>query len=225
VGVDIHLQSPLAIDPKGRYQTYLERVGAERRWVWRFRVNAVGPEEAALRRGGRVAWLPLPGAPHGEVVAADLDGFDVVVGNASVLRSAAPEASKTDRDTFHKLSTCSYKAPTKADAAPTGALTRWECEAVPGAVWDRPCERDADCPFYAGTGTELDGRGGCMASGRCEVPVGVSLVGWRHAGPEKPICWCDGATQPSLASASAACCARTSSGVTKRPVFEFDGDA
>jgi hypothetical protein len=42
-------------------------------------------------------------------------------------------------------------------------------------VWDRPCEMDAECPFFGRHG----GRGGCMNSGYCELPLGVQRVGFR----------------------------------------------
>lgn len=46
----------------------------------------------------------------------------------------------------------------------------------PPAAWDRPCVRDADCPFF---NSEGDGRGGCGRGGLCELPVGVRRTGFR----------------------------------------------
>ena len=40
-------------------------------------------------------------------------------------------------------------------------------------IWDKPCKHDTECPFY-----KTNGRGNCK-SGFCEMPVGVTRVGYR----------------------------------------------
>lgn len=47
-----------------------------------------------------------------------------------------------------------------------------------GGTWDRPCERDSECPFY----DWRRGRGGCNRSGFCEMPLGVDNKSFRLAG-------------------------------------------
>ena len=101
--------------------------------------------------------------------------------------------------------------------------TRQLCEGS-GGVWDRPCEHDAECPFIRAD-TEL-ARGRCLA-GRCELPLGVRPVGFKHVRVgDRPVCRCPGAEEddgedawgpsvrpmpmpmpmPSLRAASRACC-------------------
>ena len=42
-------------------------------------------------------------------------------------------------------------------------------------VWDNPCVKDTDCPFY----DTAAARGGCKANGMCELPVAVKRLGYR----------------------------------------------
>ncbi len=46
----------------------------------------------------------------------------------------------------------------------------------PNNSWDRPCEVDEECPFFQSGNPAL--RGGCK-DGYCEMPIGVSRVGYR----------------------------------------------
>lgn len=63
---------------------------------------------------------------------------------------------------------------------------REQCEER-GAVWDRPCERDAECPYYRANTLYTNHRGGCHA-GYCEMPLGVELVGFRRIARDTPVC-------------------------------------
>lgn len=47
-------------------------------------------------------------------------------------------------------------------------------------VWDRPCVKDDDCPFYRSNTYYSNNRGGCLAGGVCEVPVGVLRTAFRQ---------------------------------------------
>jgi hypothetical protein len=60
------------------------------------------------------------------------------------------------------------------------------CESRGVGTWDRPCEADNECPFVDG-----NGRGACMDSGYCEMPIGVRRLSFKkYAGacitPECP---------------------------------------
>lgn len=77
---------------------------------------------------------------------------------------------------------------------------RGVCESR-GGVWDRPCERNEECPFYQANRNFKNYRGGCI-DGYCEMPVGVKRASYRkwdkntlpvcHGCPiENPRC-CDG---------------------------------
>lgn len=69
-------------------------------------------------------------------------------------------------------------------------LTRAACESpydVSGmrkphpTVWDRPCKKDDDCPFLTSAG------GGCdVATGKCEMPLGVQRRSFRQYNAEPP---------------------------------------
>jgi hypothetical protein len=96
-----------------------------------------------------------------------------------------------DVDKFHPLSLC-------ADAP--HVEIREQC---PG-TWDRPCERDADCPFFQANRRYPNYRGGCVA-GFCELPVGLRRSGYRHyalSADSHPLCHgCEDPGDP-------ACCAQ-----------------
>ena len=55
-----------------------------------------------------------------------------------------------------------------------------ECYAA-GGVWDRPCDRDTECPYF----DPRTGRGGCV-SGMCEMPLGVGNLSFRVPDPATP---------------------------------------
>jgi hypothetical protein len=54
------------------------------------------------------------------------------------------------------------------------------CEDANG-VWDRPCTRDHECPYFS-----PDARGGCL-DGYCEMPIGVENIAFTR-GNGTPIC-------------------------------------
>jgi hypothetical protein len=66
-------------------------------------------------------------------------------------------------------------------------LTKVECEDAydasdnpkPRYNWDKPCVRNADCPFYLSNKNYLNERGGCN-NGYCELPVGIKRKSWRE---------------------------------------------
>jgi len=51
-------------------------------------------------------------------------------------------------------------------------------------VWDKPCERDTDCPFFQANKAYKNHRGGCVA-GYCEMPLGVTRVGYKQFSSQK----------------------------------------
>jgi hypothetical protein len=63
-------------------------------------------------------------------------------------------------------------------------------------VWDRPCKRDKDCPFYKGNKNYGNTFGKCdINSGQCELPLNMQNIGYHYFYPEKelePLCYnCD----------------------------------
>ena len=140
---------------------------------FRFSVSTSGsgaPEGVSPAEGDRVLWNILPdgtGTGTGTVTFAGPSTFEVLMD--------AP--TPRDYEKFHPLSICSSDA-----AVPVKEL----CEER-GGTWDRPCERDADCPFFQKNRTYLNYRGGCLGSGFCELPLGVERVGYRHSSGA-PLC-------------------------------------
>ena len=59
-------------------------------------------------------------------------------------------------------------------------MTREACESA-GGVWDRPCTRDHECPYFS-----RDARGGCV-DGFCEMPLGVENAAFTAARGD-PVC-------------------------------------
>ena len=114
------------------------------------------PAGVVLVKGDRV--FLSPDGPTGSVVLASAA--------AKVEILADPPAPTEDFERLHPLALCS-----KDPLVPSKEM----CTEL-GGVWDRPCERNADCPFYQ---INHDYKGGCVA-GYCEMPVGVKRVGYRH---------------------------------------------
>lgn len=61
-----------------------------------------------------------------------------------------------------------------------GIPTKRLCDEA-GGVWDRPCTRDHECPYFS-----ADARGGCL-DGYCEMPLGVDNVAFTR-GVGTPVC-------------------------------------
>jgi hypothetical protein len=54
--------------------------------------------------------------------------------------------------------------------------------------WDRPCEKNEECPFYQANKNYKNYRGGCI-DGRCEMPIGINQVAYRLYDPKSlPMC-------------------------------------
>ena len=59
-------------------------------------------------------------------------------------------------------------------------------------VWDHPCIKNEDCPFFKANTNYPNKRGGCNADGFCEFPVGIRRLGYRKyddKGPYAPFCY------------------------------------
>ncbi len=187
------------------------------RWAWRFAFDSADDPngDLATRVGAAVIWLPTQSA--GSVVAASATasgGFGVVVEVLAEDVRADRAAEAFERGWMHKLAICSEDA-----TVPTRPLC-----AQRGGVWDHPCERDDECPFFRAEesgGSAATYRGGC-AAGYCEMPVGVQRVGFRHYGDahthgraqedaRAPAGVCACADWSAVAAASHACCAEPGS--------------
>lgn len=83
-------------------------------------------------------------------------------------------------------------------------------------IWDRPCVKNEDCPFYKANKTYPNTRGGCLRGGVCEMPTGVLRTAFRKydaQGQFTPFCY--GCADPRDAS----CCSKQ-----KQPDYAFSND-
>lgn len=55
-------------------------------------------------------------------------------------------------------------------------------------VWDKECKVNSDCPFFQANKNYPNNFGGCK-SGKCELPVGMSVIGFKHYNKDKPLCY------------------------------------
>lgn len=51
---------------------------------------------------------------------------------------------------------------------------------VKPTIWDRPCVKNEDCPFYKANKNYNNTRGGCLRGGICEMPTGVLRTAFRQ---------------------------------------------
>ena len=55
-------------------------------------------------------------------------------------------------------------------------------------VWDKPCNKNIECPFYRANKNYDNKRGGCI-NGYCEMPKNVKRIGHKYFDPkQKPFC-------------------------------------
>jgi hypothetical protein len=58
-------------------------------------------------------------------------------------------------------------------------------------VWDKPCKTDKECKFNNLNQNYSNSFGKCLQNGRCDTPLGTSLLGYHHI-KGKPLCYnCD----------------------------------
>lgn len=59
-------------------------------------------------------------------------------------------------------------------------------------IWDRPCKTDEECPYFKANKNYENNFGKCLPDGNCEMPIGVSKMGYRKAyakGMYSPFCY------------------------------------
>jgi hypothetical protein len=93
-------------------------------------------------------------------------------------------------------------------------------------IWDKPCEKNTDCPFFQANKTYPNYRGGCI-NGYCELPLGLKRASYRkyYDSPESfPLCHgCPGGSGDDGTATSEKqrnCC--TSQGINPNYAFELD---
>jgi len=65
----------------------------------------------------------------------------------------------------------------------------------PIGIYDKPCEKDDECPFYNGNLNYKNKFGGCLKNGKCELPLNMESIGYHYYSynkNKKPLCYnCD----------------------------------
>lgn len=59
-------------------------------------------------------------------------------------------------------------------------------------TWDKPCKSSNECPYYQANKNYPNTRGKCLPDGSCEMPLGVTRVGYTkvfHRDPYQPFCY------------------------------------
>jgi hypothetical protein len=93
-------------------------------------------------------------------------------------------------------------------------------------IWDAPCQIDSDCPFYKANKNYPNNFGKCdKPTGKCEMPQGVTPIGFTKYAKREPDCYNCG-----MDSISNKCCSQQSKLVSegkvgyKSPDFIFKDD-
>ena len=55
-------------------------------------------------------------------------------------------------------------------------------------IWDGPCQKNAECPFFKANKNYDNDFGGCK-KGVCEMPLGVNRIGFTKYSDDDPLCY------------------------------------
>ena len=161
------LVSPAVVEPSGKLFTLGEN-GCKG--------FALMTAQSVLRDGDPV-YVPSQGR-FGRVVRE---------GSAVEMTCRSADDEDRDRNKYHAKARCVADPAVPVKELCESPVDAWGAPKKPG-VWDRPCETDADCPFFnTGAPADATNRGGCMNSGYCEMPLGVRQVSYTTFAGE-PIC-------------------------------------
>ena len=100
----------------------------------------------------------------------------------------------------------------------------------PIGLYDRPCEKDEECPFYQANENYPNRLGGCNKStGYCQMPLGIQPLGYKYyQAKSQPLCYnCNSGSWKST-TLLGRCCEdqkRTDQyGFLKSPDYAFPND-
>jgi hypothetical protein len=112
-----------------------------------------------------------------------------------------------------------YLHPTTKSNIVLPYLSRQQCEAPfdfygrvkPKGIFDKPCEKDEECPFFGKNKNYKGGeqRGKCLPNGQCELPANMIPIGYHYYTPhpsQKPMCYNCDAGQWNPSSPLGTCC-------------------
>ena len=94
-------------------------------------------------------------------------------------------------------------------------------------VWDKQCETNDDCPFYQANTNYPNDFGGCN-NGKCEMPVGMSVIGGTKVSRiGSPYCYnCDrvGSEGSTFQERGRCCSEQLKDKTLESPDFMYEGD-
>lgn len=98
-------------------------------------------------------------------------------------------------------------------------------------IYDSPCKKDSDCPFYKINGNYENNFGKCMEDGKCELPLNMERIGYRYFknnSSKKPLCYNCKSNKFQIFSTIDMCCDEqfdeSKYGFLKTPDYAFEGD-
>ncbi len=101
-------------------------------------------------------------------------------------------------------------------------------------IYDTPCKKNTDCPFYKANANYNNDFGKCSDDGYCELPINMERVGYRYFKNDinkKPLCYNCNTNKTEIFSSMDTCCNdqyNNSPGekynFLKSPDYAFEGD-
>jgi hypothetical protein len=98
-------------------------------------------------------------------------------------------------------------------------------------VYDTPCKKDTDCPFFKANDNYENNFGKCQEDGYCELPINMERIGYRYFrndSNKKPLCYNCKSDSFQLYSTMDTCCDEQYNtekyGFLKSPDYAFDND-
>ena len=86
-------------------------------------------------------------------------------------------------------------------------------------IWDTPCKKDEECPYFKENKNYENTRGKCLESGYCELPLNMEPIGYHYTTARKPLCYNCNTSQFNIASTLDTCCDKQ-----EHPDYSFEND-
>ena len=212
----------LTVHRQKAYYMYTYRIGYDDRGEIRL-IDLVGNTSIDELQG-------IPGVPESTRRSPQYLNRDYDTGYPSVSAELDPALDRVENRMKDSLtdkrlneSVCFNREPIYKDGVPATTvlrdrLTKKDCERGRNflgqpqfrGVMDKPCVTDWECPFYRSNRNYRNEFGKCR-SGRCEMPKGVTSVGYRYYQKDReqdPMCYnCDpGSTEWKPSTELGRCC-------------------
>lgn len=129
--------------------------------------------------------------------------------------------------------------PTKKDTYILNYNSRESCESSYDpygksknvGIYDTPCKKDDDCPFFKINKNYNNNFGKCMEDGYCELPVNMDRIGYRYYSNNKnskPLCYNCNSEEFEVSTLLDSCCSeqydKTKYPGLKSPDYAFETD-